>query len=58
MPGVFEVSREVSIRAAVDDILLITQCSKPGEWNDQVRYLPLRRDTSPLKVRFADNPSG
>jgi len=42
MPGVFEVSREVALRTAVDDILLITECSKPGEWDGQVRYLPLR----------------
>jgi hypothetical protein len=42
MPGVFEVSRDVPIRVAVDDILLIAQCSKPGEWDGQVRYLPLR----------------
>jgi len=42
MPGVFEVSRSVSISAAVDDILLLTECSEPGEWEGQVRYLPLR----------------
>ena len=42
MPGVFEVSRNVSMRAAVDDILLLTECSLPGEWEGQVRYLPLR----------------
>lgn len=42
MPGVFEVSRRVPIRSAVDDILLLTECSNPGEWEGQVRYLPLR----------------
>ena len=42
MPGVFEVSREVSMRVAVDDILLLTECSRPGEWEGQIRYLPLR----------------
>jgi hypothetical protein len=42
MPGVFEVSRLVSVRAAVEDILLLSECSKPGEWEGQVRYLPLR----------------
>ena len=30
MPGVFEVSRGVSVRTAVDDILLLTECSGPG----------------------------
>jgi hypothetical protein len=42
MAGVFEVSRSVPIRVAVDDILLLTECSLPGEWEGQLRYLPLR----------------
>ena len=42
MPGVFEISRHVPIRSAVEDILLLTQCSTPSEWEGQVRYLPLR----------------
>ena len=42
MPGVFEVSRHVTIRSAVDDIVLLSECSAPGEWEGQVRYLPLR----------------
>lgn len=42
MPGVFEVSVRVPVRAAVEDILLITDCSLPGEWEGQIRYLPLR----------------
>ena len=42
MPGVFEVSRSVSIRSAIEDILLLTECSAPGEWEGQVRYIPLR----------------
>lgn len=42
MPGVFEVSPYISIQSAVDDILLLTECSLQGEWEGQVRYLPLR----------------
>ena len=42
IPGVFEVSRSLSIRSAIEDILLLTECSVPGEWEGQVRYLPLR----------------
>jgi hypothetical protein len=42
MPGVFELNRDVSIRVAVEDILLISECSNPDEWEGQVRYLPLR----------------
>jgi len=42
MPGVFEVSRRVTVRDVVEDIILLSECSKPGEWEGQVRYLPLR----------------
>ncbi len=42
MPGVFEVSRQVPIGVAIEDILLIAECSLEGEWEGQVRYLPLR----------------
>ena len=42
MPGVFELSRRVPVRAAVEDIVLLSECSQPGEWEGQVRYLPLR----------------
>lgn len=41
MPGVFEVPRSVSIRQAIDDLLLVLECSEPSEWVGQVRYLPL-----------------
>jgi len=42
MPGVFEVPRSVSVAVAIEDLLLISECSLPGEWEGQVRYLPLR----------------
>ncbi|MCC6362718.1 MAG: DUF5615 family PIN-like protein [Bryobacterales bacterium] len=42
MPSVFEVSRRVTVRSAVEDIILLSECSNPGEWEGQVRYLPLR----------------
>lgn len=41
MPGVFEVSRAVPIGRAIEDIMLLAQCSLEGEWESQVRYLPL-----------------
>ncbi len=41
MPGVFEVSRSVSVGQAIDDLLLLAECSLEGEWEAQVRYLPL-----------------
>ena len=42
MPGVFEVPRSLPIGAAVEDLLLLAECSLEGEWEGQVRYLPLR----------------
>lgn len=42
MPGVFEVSRDVPIGIAIEDILLLAECSMDDEWEGQVRYLPLR----------------
>lgn len=42
MPGVFEVKRSVPIAVAIDEILMIAECSNEGEWEGQVRYLPLR----------------
>lgn len=42
MPGVFEVSRAVPISVAIEDLVLLAECSLDSEWNGQVRYLPLR----------------
>jgi hypothetical protein len=42
MPGVFEVSRAVPIGRAIEDILLLAECSLEDEWEGQVQYLPLR----------------
>ena len=42
MPGLFEVSRRVSVGLAIDEIILIATYSLEGEWAGQVRFLPLR----------------
>jgi len=42
MPGLFEVAPSVPLAQAIEDLLLIAECSRPGEWEGQVRYLPLR----------------
>ncbi len=42
MPGVFQVSLQVPIIVAIEDILLLAQCSLEGEWEGQVNYLPLK----------------
>jgi hypothetical protein len=41
MPGVFEVGSSASVASAIDDLLLLAECSHEGEWEGQVRYLPL-----------------
>ena len=41
MPGVFVVPTRLSIGEAIEDLLLIAECSVEGEWQGQVRYLPL-----------------
>jgi hypothetical protein len=42
MPGVFELGQDVSIGQAIEDILLLAECSLEGEWEGQIRFLPLR----------------
>ncbi|MBI3801118.1 MAG: DUF5615 family PIN-like protein [Deltaproteobacteria bacterium] len=42
MPGVFEVSRSVPVSRVIEEILLLAECSLEGEWEGQVRYLPLQ----------------
>ena len=41
MPGVFAVPQSVSIAQAIEDPLLLAECSAEREWEDQVLYLPL-----------------
>lgn len=42
MPGIFEAGCDEPVAAIIEDIILIAHCSLPGEWEGQVRYLPLR----------------
>lgn len=41
MPGVFEVPQWLSVGRAIEEITLIAHASRDGEWEGQVRYLPL-----------------
>ena len=41
MAGIFEVSRDVPIGVAIEDILLLAECSLDEEWENQILYLPL-----------------
>ena len=42
MPGIFEVPLWIPIGTAIENILLIANCSLEGEWEGQVNYFPLR----------------
>lgn len=41
MPGVFLCDSQVAPGAVAGDLLLLVECSLDGEWEGQVRYLPL-----------------
>jgi hypothetical protein len=41
MAGVCEVSPDLPIGQAIEEILLLAECSNAEEWEGQVRYLPL-----------------
>jgi Domain of unknown function (DUF5615) len=41
MPGVFAVSSAAAIGQVIEDLVLLAECSRTGEWEGQVRYLPL-----------------
>jgi hypothetical protein len=41
MPGVFAVAQTVPISVAIEQVVMIAECSLDGEWEGQVRHLPL-----------------
>jgi hypothetical protein len=42
MPGVIEVDQDMSVGQAVEELLIVAECSFPGELEGQILYLPLR----------------
>ncbi len=42
MPGVFEVNLDVPVGRMIEEVLMLAECSVEGEWEGQVRYLPLK----------------
>ena len=42
MPGVIEVSQDVPIGGAIEELVLIAECSLENEWQNQVIYLPIK----------------
>lgn len=41
MPGVVTVGTDVAFGQAIDDLLLLAECSDEGEWVGQILYVPL-----------------
>jgi hypothetical protein len=41
MPGVFAVAQGVAVAVAIEELLMLAECSLEGEWEGQVRHLPL-----------------
>jgi len=41
MPGVFEIDQDIPVGLAIEELVLIVEASRPGEWDGQVRFLPL-----------------
>lgn len=41
MPGVVEVGSTFSIGRAIEDLLILADCSRDGEWEGRVLFLPL-----------------
>jgi hypothetical protein len=42
VPGICAVPQEVPVSTAIEDALLLIQCSLEGEWEGQVRYIPIK----------------
>ncbi len=40
--GVFEVSSDISVGQAIEELLFVAECSLENEWRDQIRYLPIQ----------------
>ena len=54
MPGVFEVRSVAPIGKAIDDLILLAECSREGEWEGQVHFLPLQldRQLAPVAIDY------
>jgi hypothetical protein len=42
MSGVIEVSQNIPIGEAIEELILIAECSLENEWENQVIYLPIK----------------
>jgi hypothetical protein len=41
VPGVCIVPQSLPIGQAIEELILLIECSRPEDWENQVRYLPL-----------------
>jgi hypothetical protein len=41
MPGLIAVPKSMPLVRAIEDVMLIVMCSRDGEYENQIRYLPL-----------------
>ncbi len=41
MPGIFVIPSRMPVGEAIEEIMLLEECSSPGEWDNQVAFLPL-----------------
>lgn len=41
MPGIVEISQDVRIGEAIDELIIFASCSLDGEWEGQIIFLPL-----------------
>ena len=41
MPGVFAIKRSLPLARAIEELLLVAECSEPQEWADRVLHIPL-----------------
>jgi hypothetical protein len=42
MAGIFGIRSDMALALAIEEVLVLAECSHDGEWEGQVRYLPLR----------------
>ncbi|MBS1787437.1 MAG: DUF5615 family PIN-like protein [Acidobacteria bacterium] len=40
MPGIFEVPQDLTIGIAIEELVILAECSFEGEWESQVRFIP------------------
>ena len=41
MPGLFQAAQTAAINRIIEDMILLATISDDGEWEGQIRYLPL-----------------